>query len=142
MTHKDKKDRITYLNDRLTNGKNPLCRNEDVLRYLVWEKLSPLEKKNLAAKWEGYYIKVRQTETFKEYRIALEALRDGDLDTVKKMAKRASERKAEGNWLPKPSSEDPEILAVSPFVQDYLKFSNELEKLQNTTALSAEEIFS
>lgn len=98
------KIRIKKIEDSLFDYelKNPLYR-----KYDAYKKMSPQEKEKLQKEWNEYYERVRQTPIWKDMVLGMKALKNGQVELVKEIARR---NKDYNTFLPKPPLEDPEFL--------------------------------
>lgn len=59
--------------------------------------------------WQEIYAKSYQSEAYKQYLQMREAIRTGNKALIHKLQAEIAERRLDGNCLPKPSFEDPDL---------------------------------
>lgn len=145
LTKKQVKDKLNYLQLK----KNKLeTDNQTVKRMLIFNSLPQGEKNKIAEEWEGYYKVIKNSRSYERYCTQRDAFKRGDMARVKELAQEAKEeREQKTDWIPKPSSINPNEFSRDYDCQNYwgtIKKIGEIKKElleSGDEETMAEEIF-
>jgi len=93
--------------ERLTNQKVQIEQIKEIRSYFAFNSLSYKIQEEIRKKWDNYYLKVKKSDGYKEYKQMLKVFKKGDLAEVRKLKQKARKRLEDGNFMPTPKETDP-----------------------------------